>query len=60
MNKAEGLGLYSSEKNIYKGYWHNDLPHGEGHEIYSRISQYAGNFKNGKKNGNGRYQWNLI
>jgi hypothetical protein len=38
MNKAEGLGLYSSEKNIYKGYWHNDLPHGEGHEIYSRIS----------------------
>jgi hypothetical protein len=59
MNKAEGEGTFSSDKVTYKGQWHNDLPHGEGQEIYSRISEYSGNFVNGKKSGIGRYQWNL-
>lgn len=60
MNKAEGEGLLSSEKIVYRGQWQNDLPHGEGHEAYSRISYYLGSFSNGKKNGFGHYQWNQL
>lgn len=31
MNKAEGEGKLFTDKMVYNGRWHNDLPHGEGH-----------------------------
>lgn len=44
MNKAEGDGQLTTDKMTYRGQWHNDLPNGEGHEVYSRISYFMGNF----------------
>lgn len=60
MNKAEGDGQLTTDKVTYRGQWHNDLPNGEGHEVYSRISYFMGNFENGKKRGTGHYQWNQV
>jgi hypothetical protein len=45
-SKANGFGTLHTEKFYYKGHWLNDLPHGEGQEVYMRgqLPHYEGNF----------------
>ena len=48
------------QKVTYKGEWKNDLPHGQGREIFGAgNSHYDGSFYEGKKHGKGIYHWNL-
>ena len=47
------------ERVIYKGHWKDDLPHGDGHEIFGAgNSHYEGEFVQGRKEGFGVYYWN--
>ena len=41
-NKAEGSGELSAVKFYYKGNWLNDLPSGEGKELYAPGMFYEG------------------
>ena len=41
----------------YKGYFFNGKPHGKGEEVYEDGECFAGEYKNGIKEGNGVYVW---
>jgi hypothetical protein len=47
-----------SEGSIYEGDWNNDQCHGNG-KLQSKDFTYVGEFKNGKKNGNGVGTWTV-
>lgn len=50
----------SSQKVTYIGMWKNDLPHGQGRQIFGAgNANYDGDFVNGKKHGRGIYHWNM-
>jgi hypothetical protein len=43
---------------MYKGEWLNDLYHGKGIESWNyNTIQYEGDFVNGKKTGNGKFEF---
>ena len=57
--KANGQGVFVDTKgSMYDGEWRNDQQHGYGMEswMYNNI-RYLGNFKNGKKSGTGRFEF---
>lgn len=56
---ANGKGTFiDSEGSTYDGDWCDDLQHGYGCETWSQGKiKFEGNYVQGKKNGQGRYEW---
>jgi hypothetical protein len=50
----EGYGTYNfSDGSFYRGYFKNDLQHGQGYLLFSNGDSYSGEFQKGKFHGNG-------
>ena len=52
IRQGRGIEVRPS-KNIYKGYWVNDMANGKGKLIYANGDIYDGQWKDGNKSGNG-------
>jgi hypothetical protein len=57
--KAFGFGVFiDNQGTMYKGQWQNDMYHGKGIETWNNNSvRYEGDFFEGKKTGNGRFDF---
>ena len=57
MNRQHGKGTYQHRLSTFKGYFVNFLKEGYGEEIFSNGDKYVGEYKKGKPDGKGKYQW---
>lgn len=57
--KADGEGTFvDTQGSMYKGPWVNNLYHGEGVETWNyNTIRYEGEFREGKKTGTGRFEF---
>ena len=55
-DKRQGEGASRSPEGVYRGTWHDDLPHGQGDYLAADGSIYQGQWHAGQRHGSGRYQ----
>ena len=56
--KIEGRGIRIwSDGGIYEGFWHSGMQNGRARVIASSGRKYIGEYRDGKKHGNGTYTW---
>lgn len=57
IKSRDGMGLFSSGPESYKGSWVNDAMEGDGTYTFASGAVYSGSFAQNKFNGNGKYQY---
>ncbi|XP_031472890.1 phosphatidylinositol 4-phosphate 5-kinase 6-like [Nymphaea colorata] len=50
-NRISGKGKLTTSGLVYKGEWHDNLPHGSGSETYANGDKFIGTFERGVKQG---------
>ncbi|CAI2373264.1 unnamed protein product [Moneuplotes crassus] len=56
-DSRSGRGIYVNDKELYEGFWYNNIQHGKGRQIFSNGTYYIGDFCAGVKEGMGTLIW---